>query len=211
MVVIPAGESVSFDSEGPQRKVSIAQPFAVGRFEVTFDEWDACVATNGCKHKPRDQGWGRGKRPVIDVSWENISHEYLPWLAKKTGKTYRLLTEAEWEYAARAGSRAQYTWGDEVGKNRANCNGCGSQWDNKQTAPVGSFQANAFGLHDVHGNVSEWVSDCYGRYGSIAACLRGSSFEAILAPKGAQGYPVALARLSYGFSGVGFRVARALD
>ena len=84
--------------------MTIARPFAVGKFEVTFAEWDACVAAGGCKHRPGDEGWGRGKRPVINVSWDDITKEYLPWLSRKTGKTYRLLTEAEWEYAARAGT-----------------------------------------------------------------------------------------------------------
>ena len=126
---------------------------------MTFAEWDACVSASGCKHKPDDRSWGRGSRPVMNVSWDDITKDYLPWLSRKTDKSYRLLTEAEWEYAARAGSRGKYTWGDEIGKNRANCDGCGSHWD-KQTAPVGSFQANAFGLHDMHGNVWEWVADC---------------------------------------------------
>jgi formylglycine-generating enzyme required for sulfatase activity len=156
MVVVPGGEfrmgSDEYSEEKPLHKVTIAKPFAVGRFEVTFAEWDACVSGGGCKHQPDD---------VMRVSWDDITEDYLPWLSRKAGKSYRLLTEAEWEYAARSGSRSEYSWGDEIGKNRANCDGCGSQWDNKQTAPVGSFQANAFGLHDMHGNVSEWIADCY--------------------------------------------------
>jgi formylglycine-generating enzyme required for sulfatase activity len=156
----PANEAERSNSEGPQRKVTIAKPFAVGKFEVTFAEWDACASASGCRHRPDDRSWGRDNRPVINVSWDDITKEYLPWLSRKTSKSYRLLTEAEWEYAARAGNRGKYAWGDEIGNNRANCNGCGSQWDNKQTAPVGSFQANAFSLHDMHGNVFEWVADC---------------------------------------------------
>jgi formylglycine-generating enzyme required for sulfatase activity len=168
MVMVPAGsfimgspmsEEARLDNEEPRRMVIIARPFAVGRFEVTFAEWDACVVAGDCLHRPDDAGWGRGRRPVINVSWNDITNAYLPWLSRKTDKTYRLLTEAEWEYAARAGSQTKYAWGDEIGKNV--CNGCGSQWDYKQTAPVGSFQANAFGLHDMHGNVWEWVADCY--------------------------------------------------
>ena len=166
MVVVPAGEFMMGSNEGEAdeksvRKVTINRPFAVSLFESTFAEWDACVSDGGCKHKPEDKGWGRANRPVINVSWDDITKEYLPWLNRKTGKQYRLLTEAEWEYAARAGSSTKYTWGDDVGQARANCDGCGSQWDNKQTAPVGSFQPNAFGLYDMHGNVWEWVADCY--------------------------------------------------
>jgi formylglycine-generating enzyme required for sulfatase activity len=142
-------------------KVTIAKAFAVSKFEVTFAEWDACAAAGGCARSPADQGWGRASRPVINISWDDATGEYLPWLSRTTGKTYRLLTEAEWEYAARSSTRTIYAWGNDIGKNRANCSGCGSQWDNKQTAPVGSFQPNGFGLHDMHGNVWEWVQDCY--------------------------------------------------
>jgi formylglycine-generating enzyme required for sulfatase activity len=96
---------------------------------------------------------------VINVNWDD-AQQYVAWLSRRTGKSYRLLSAAEWEYAARAGSDKAYSWGDEIGKGNANCNGCGSQWDFKQTAPVGSFAANAFGLHDMHGNVFEWTQDC---------------------------------------------------
>jgi formylglycine-generating enzyme required for sulfatase activity len=189
MVVIPAGsfmmgspatEMDRNDNEGPQHRVTIARPFAVGKFEVTFGEWDACVAANGCKHKPDDQGWGRGKRPVIDVSWDDVTKEYLPWLREKTGEDYRLLTEAEWEYAARARSKVAYSWGDEIGDGNANCAKCGSRWDGEQTAPVGSFKRNAFGLYDMHGNVWEWVQDCYERsYGAYAAPSDGSARDCL--------------------------------
>jgi formylglycine-generating enzyme required for sulfatase activity len=166
MVVVPAGEFFMGWNEGgasekPLHKVTIAKAFAVSKFEVTFAEWDACAAAGGCARSPADQGWGRASRPVINISWDDATGEYLPWLSRTTGKTYRLLTEAEWEYAARSSTRTIYAWGNDIGKNRANCSGCGSQWDNKQTAPVGSFQPNGFGLHDMHGNVWEWVQDCY--------------------------------------------------
>jgi formylglycine-generating enzyme required for sulfatase activity/lipoprotein NlpI len=147
--------------ESPQHHVTIAKPFAVARFPLTFDQWDACVADGGCDgYKPIDEDWGRGRQPVIYVSWD-AAKAYVAWLSGKTGKTYRLLTEAEWEYAARAGSTTAHYWGDGVGKANANCKGCGSRWDNLQTSPVGSFPANAFGLYDMAGNVWEWVEDCY--------------------------------------------------
>jgi formylglycine-generating enzyme required for sulfatase activity len=132
------------------------------KFEVTFTDWDACVLARGCPQEGRaaDAGWGRATRPVIFVSWDD-AQQYVAWLSKMTGKVYRLLTEAEWEYAARAGSPTAYSWGDKIGKNNAVCNSCGSQWDDRQSAPVGSFMPNAFGLYDMHGNVWEWIEDCY--------------------------------------------------
>jgi formylglycine-generating enzyme required for sulfatase activity len=170
MVVVPAGEfmmgSNENDDEKPVHKVTIAKPLAVGKFDVTFAEWDACVSAGGCTDKPSDQGFGRGKRPVINVSWDLANKEYLPWLSRKSGKTYRLPTEAEWEYAARGVTSASavhtaYPWGNNIGKNRANCHRCGSEWDSYLTAPVGSFKPNAFGLYDMHGNVDQLVQDCY--------------------------------------------------
>jgi formylglycine-generating enzyme required for sulfatase activity len=189
MVVLPAGSFImgsnDDDSEKPTHRVTIQWPFAVGKHEVTFGEWDACLTSGGCKHRPRDEGWGRGKRPVIAVSWEQITSEYLPWLRRTTGKPYRLLTEAEWEYAARAGSTTRYHFGDDV---KALCSyanvadlslketsvglhdpitigphdpivSCRDGY--ARTAPVGSFRPNAFGLHDMHGNVWEWTEDCW--------------------------------------------------
>ena len=140
--------------------MSIGQSFALSKFEVTFAQWDACVVDGGCNgYRPDDLGWERGSRPVIQVSWED-AQTYVSWLSRSTGENYRLPSESEWEYAARAGSTTQYNWGNDIGRNRANCDGCGSQW-NQRTAPVGSFAANAFGLHDMHGNVYEWVQDCW--------------------------------------------------
>jgi formylglycine-generating enzyme required for sulfatase activity len=157
----PASERGRKSDEGPQHRVTFARPFAVGQFALTFEEWDACVADGGCDgYKPSDQGWGRGRRPVINVSWDDAK-AYVDWLSKKTGKTYRLLTEAEYEYATRAGTQTAYPWGDDIGNANANCGVCGSEWDGKQTAPVGSFPANGFGLYDMVGNVTEWTQDCY--------------------------------------------------
>jgi formylglycine-generating enzyme required for sulfatase activity len=167
MVVVPAGkfamgfsdsEKYSSYAEGPQHEVVFAKPFAVGKFEVTFDEWDTCVAQGGCAWKSEGQSWARGRHPVMNVSWDDVK-QYAAWIAKLTGRPYRLLSEAEWEYAARAGTATTYSWGDDIGIGNANCDGCGSQWDNKQTAPVGSFKPNDFGLYDMHGNVLEWVED----------------------------------------------------
>jgi formylglycine-generating enzyme required for sulfatase activity len=234
MVVVPAGsftmgsprdEEGHLDREGPQRQVTIARPFAVGKFEVTFEEWGACVSAGACTANKNDQGWGRGKRPVINVSWDDITGGYLPWLSRKTGKAYRLLTEAEWEYAARAGNQAKYAWGDEIGTSHANCDGCGTQWDNQQTAPVGSFDANAFGLHDMHGNAWEWVEDCWhNTYADAptngsAWTLSCSEASHVLRGGSYRDNPQRL-RSAYRtrirpsvriFNGSGFRVARTLD
>ena len=162
LVWLPQGEFVMGEhtANGPRRAVRIGYPLAVGKFEVTFSEWDACVAGGGCRRRPDDSGWGRGRQPVVNVSWED-AQQYVAWLSRKTRKNYRLLTEAEWEYAARAGSHARYWWGNDAGQGDANCNGCGSKWDGRRAAPVGSFPPSPFGLHDMHGNVGEWVEDCY--------------------------------------------------
>ena len=170
MVVVPAGsfwmgsrttDPGSLNDEDPQHRVTFAQQFAVGRFELTFDEWDTCVAAQGCNgYRPSDGGWGRDRRPVINVSWDDAK-VYVAWLSNYTRKTYRLLTEAEYEYATRAETETAYPWGNDIGKNNANCDGCGSQWDGKQTAPVGSFNPNGFGLYDMLGNVDEWTEDCW--------------------------------------------------
>lgn len=156
----PSGEDGRYTDEEPQHEVTIARPFAVGRYPVTFSEWDAFVAAGGTRHKPNDEGWGRGRQPVIHVSWKD-AQAYLAWLRDQTGQPYRLLSEAEWEYAARAGKKTRYPWGNEPGKNKANFDGSGSQWSKQQTSPVGNFAANAFGLYDMIGNVWEWVQDTW--------------------------------------------------
>ena len=151
------------DDEGPQHSVQIA-PFAIGRYEVTFEEYAVFAKSTG-KPLPEDDSWGLGKRPVINVSWDD-AQAYAAWLSKKTGKPYRLPTEAEWEYAARAGTTTAYFWGDDAKQACLYANVYESRFAcengySGQTAPVGSFRANAFGLQDMLGNVWEWVADCY--------------------------------------------------
>jgi formylglycine-generating enzyme required for sulfatase activity len=237
MVVVPAGEflmgspadeSQRSSAEGPLHRVTIGSALGIGKYEVTFAEWDACVADGGCRHNPRDTGWGRGRRPVINVSWDDITSEYLPWLSAKTGQPYRLLTEAEWEYAARAGTTASFSTGATISTRQANFDGTstyggGVKGEYRQrTLEAGTFPANAFGLHDMHGNVWEWVADCYvdsydnapadGRgvaaVPSCARVLRGGSW--IDAPRvlrsAYRGRVPAGARFIYR----GFRVARTL-
>jgi formylglycine-generating enzyme required for sulfatase activity len=170
MIVVPAGsftmgshttEPGRNDNEGPQHLVTITRSLAIGVFELSFEEWDACVAGGGCNgYKPNDAGWGRGRQPVLNISWSDAI-AYVSWLSSLTGKSYRLLSEAEYEYATRAETTTLYPWGDAIGSNNANCSGCGSQWDDKQTAPVGSFAPNQFGLYDMVGNIQEWTEDCY--------------------------------------------------
>jgi len=163
----PPYEQKRDNSEGPLQPVSIGYSFEVGKFEVTFAEWDKCVAGGGCAgHRPKDGNWGRGKRPVINVSW-NDTQKYIKWLNRKTGLKYRLLSEAEWEYIARAGSNTPFATGGMITTQQANFNGqesyAGSPLGNyrRKTVPVGSFGANAYGLHDLHGNVWEWTQDCW--------------------------------------------------
>jgi len=141
------------NNEKPPHKVMIRQPFAVGRFAVTFAEWDAA----GLAHKPDDQAWGRGQRPVIDVSWEDAK-AYASWVSQKTGKPYRLLSEAEWEYCCRAGTTTRYAHGDSITRQQAQFSE-GELGSAKQTVEVGKFPANAWGLYDMHGNVWEWTED----------------------------------------------------
>jgi formylglycine-generating enzyme required for sulfatase activity len=178
MVILPAAsftmgspdnESDREMDEGPQRLVTIARPFAVGKFEVTFAEWDACVADGGCQSnsKPKDEGWGKDNQPVVNVSWDD-ANEYVQWLSRITGKSYRLLTEAEWEYAARAGSTSPFPEGGAITPEQANFQtNFDSDGNNRegtfreQAVTVGSFPPNAFGLHDMEGNVSEWVQDSW--------------------------------------------------
>ncbi len=170
MVIVPAGsfqmgtppqDTRSFGYERPVHRVRLRRSFAMGVAEVTFAEWDACVDAGGCaSYSPPDNGWGRDSRPAINVNWAD-ARGYARWLSSRTGRNYRLPSEAEWEYAARAGSEGAYAWGDDIGTNRANCLDCGSEWDTRSPAPTRSFPANEWGLYDMHGNVWEWTQDCW--------------------------------------------------
>jgi formylglycine-generating enzyme required for sulfatase activity len=180
MIVVPAGrflmgaedgEAASTPDEAPQHEVSFAKPFAIGRFTVTMGEWDACVAAGGCSYRPADQGWGRGRQPAINILW-NDAKDYVAWLSRSTNRPYRLPSEAEREYVARAGTTTAYWWGDSFFPAQANCApGDGepipaSIGDVQPIAgtrplPVRSFAGNPWGLYQVHGNVYDWVEDCW--------------------------------------------------
>lgn len=250
MVVVPAGtfamgspptDKNALTTELPQHPVTIAAPFAVSRFELTFDEWDTCFHHGGCIENTIDAGFGRGENPVTYVNW-NDAQQYVAWLSRMTGKHYRLLSEAEYEYSTRARTTTEYPWGNELqfkGQTMANCAGCGSQWDGLQTAPVGAFRPkmsgfyefvgtfppNKFGLHDMVGNVFEWVQDCYhptyqGAPGDGSAWLGSSGDDCKRVVRGGSWNepPVALgSAFRYGNSAdarvnfFGFRVARTLS
>ena len=191
MVAVPAGNykmgapiSVyrATSEERPLHWVTIAKPFAVGVYEVTFEEWDACVSEGGCGgYRPHDEGWGRGRQPVINVSWED-AQMYVAWLRSKTGKKYRLLSESEWEYVARAGTTTSFYMGETISTSQANYDGnftygMGRRGEyRKRTTPVGTFRANGYGLYDVHGNVQEWVQDCWND-NYLGAPTDGSAWE----------------------------------
>lgn len=212
----PATELGRGRDEGPQREVSI-QPFAIGKYEVTFAQWDACLGGGGCNgYSPPDGGWGRGDRPVTNVSWNDVQ-AYLDWLNQRAGGLrYRLASESEWEFAARAGASDAYAFGPRVTATQATFRA-------RQTTPVGAHEANAFALFDMHGNVSEWVEDCYvatyqGAPVDNAAMqvdncqrrvYRGGAFadrEPVLRAAARQS-----ARPDTRAQGLGFRVARTLD
>ena len=229
MVVIPSGSfqmgCVSGKDclpwEKPVHEVKI-DSFALSKYEVTFEEFDAFLrATQHRKFLTDDSGWGRGRRPVVQVTWYDAS-AYAAWLSSQTDKRYRLPTEAEWEYAARAGTETMYSWGNDIDVNRANCDGCAGQWDNAKTAPVGSFEANSWGLHDMHGNVMEWVQDCWnesyeGAPTDGSAWRSGNCSERVVRGGAWLSYPRYLrssyrSRISIDYrysNNIGFRVARS--
>jgi len=162
MVNIPAGSFLmgNIQKGGSQVQQIHVKAFKIGQAEVTFSEWDACVASGGCTHNPDDRGFGRDKRPVIDVSYNDIMQQFIPWLNNKTGGNYRLPSDIEWEYAARAGSVTKYSWGNKVTCQQARYREKFSRECEQKTAKVKSYPANAFGLYDMHGNVFEWVESC---------------------------------------------------
>ncbi len=224
MVMIPAGTFRMGDIQGggdsdekPVHQVSI-KSFAMGRYEVTFAEYDKFTEAT-VRSKPEDEGWGRGNRPVINVSWKDAT-AYTVWLSQQTGKTYRLPTEAQWEYAARAGTETTYWWGNDIGSNKANCykDYCGDNF--KYTAPVGSFAPNQFGLFDTVGNVWEWTCSeyeakynnkekkCIRQKSGSPRALRGGAWSRL--PRGVRA--AGRNRNSHGGRGnsVGLRLARLL-
>src|SRR5210317_1874066 len=227
MIIVPAGSFLfgspldeagrRFD-EGPQTELSMPS-FAVGKFEVTFDEYDIFAKATERK-LPSDYGRGRGKYPVVNVSMKDAT-AYVAWLSMKTSKQYRLPTSAEWEYAARAGSDTRYPWGDDVGKNLATCVGCGSEWDGKQSALVGSFPPNSWGVHDTVGNVWEWTCSKYeDRYnGEEQKCnwTKKSTYK-VVTRSGGYTYPAYRVRSAFHhllpggifLDDLGFRVVRDL-
>lgn len=164
MIAIPAGSftmgnNTGDPSERPPHHVAIGAPFAIGKYEVTFEQWNACVAANACPRLSSENNAGKNA-PARDISWDD-AQLYVKWLTKTTGKPYRLPTEAEWEYADRAGTTTQYWWGDQMRKGDANCKGCGDPWHQEGPENVGSFAPNPYGLYDMNGSVWEWVSDCW--------------------------------------------------
>ena len=255
MVRVPAGMFLMgsppsgdwrFASEEPQLRVAVRAAFAIGIYEVTFDEWEACVSDGGCRdHRPADEGWGRGRRPVTNVSWEDGWH-YASWLSEETGEFYQLPSEAQWEYAARAGTRTARFWGDDATGQCRHANGfdrdlaaiderglslferlgvtpasC-SDGQGRGTAPVGSYEPNAFGLYDMIGNLTEWTNDCWNgdhsdRPGNDEVRASGDCSQRVLRG-GTWAYPVESLRSAYRSAleldhrdnGLGFRVIRSI-
>jgi formylglycine-generating enzyme required for sulfatase activity len=178
----PPDEPERDPDEGPQHEVCLPA-FEIGKREVTFADWDVCVLDQGCNRNPSDEGWGRGDRPVINVSWDDMQ-EYLRWLNRLTGQSYRLPTEAEWEYAARAGTTTPFSTGDCINTDQANYDGtfeyagCGAHTGINlgQTMPTGSYPPNPWGLLDMHGNVNEMTQDCWNE-GFEGAPADGSAWK----------------------------------
>lgn len=226
----PASEFKRARFENPLRQTQINYAFEVGKFEITFDDWAKCVNAGGCGgYMPKDGGWGKGKRPVINISF-NDAQKYLQWLNAETGLNYRLLSEAEWEYVARAGQNTPFGRGGAgIDAKYANFDGKAPYGSAEQgpyhrkTQPVGKYSANAFGVHDIYGNVYEWVQDCWnpnhnGASGTGAPRTDGDCDYRVM--KGGSwvthGYQMrAAARVryvtDYRYDDYGFRIARTLN
>ena len=223
MTGVPAGSfwmgsRGGYGDETPRHEVTIRSPFSIGKFEISFAQYDTFALATGRK-LPDDEGRGRGDLPVVNVSWED-AQAYIDWLSVQTGESYRFPTEAEWEYAARAGSESEFWWGPSLEEGRANCEGCGSKWSNESAAPVGEFEPNPFRLHNTAGNVWEWVEDCWtenyvgastdGSVNDVAGCrrrvIRGGSWDfhatSIRSAEREWFDP------KQGYDNIGFRVAR---
>jgi formylglycine-generating enzyme required for sulfatase activity len=220
MVVIPSGKLLMASVAAEQPTLVPGGEFAVGRYETTFDEWDACAADSACPAGVSDEGWGRGRRPAINVSWEDAA-TYVAWLSKKAGTRYRLLRDDEWQYMADGGARTRFPWGDTVEPGHANCSGCGGgEFERKRTAPVGNFRPNRFGVYDAVGNVWEWVDGCHApekkppaAADASASCgsriTRGGSFRTLANEVSTKERRETSA--SPGRAQIGFRVARDLN
>jgi formylglycine-generating enzyme required for sulfatase activity len=223
LVALPAGSftmgsNTGDPSEKPPHKVTINTPFAIGKYEVTVEQWNACVAAGGCPRDASDPNLDKNT-PVRDVSWDD-AQKYVKWLGTTTGKPYRLPTEAEWEYAARGGTTTPYWWGNKMKNGTANCKACGQPWHQEGPEKVGSFSPNPYGLYDMNGSVWEWVSDCWhnnykkapenGSSWNEASCrtrvIRGGSWREDAS------YMTSTTRFKYDasvrYSQNGFRVAR---
>lgn len=212
MTVLPTGSMPILEGALSTESWVLAKRLAVAIFETSFSEWDRCVAERACRADVQDNGWGRGSQPLINVGWDD-AQTYVKWLSARTGQPYRLLSSAEWEYAARAGSKWSFPWGVDAGFDQANCLHCGVPgYSGQKPAAVGRFAPNAFGLHDVIGNVWEWVQDCYGDSSSTTCSIRslkGGSFRTAAADSSLD--RVRPARASVRSEQTGFRVIRDLN
>ena len=230
MIVLPAGEFQMGSRNGdndelPLHRVRLERPIAVSIFELTFSEWDLCALNGSCDGEVYDSTFGRGEQPVINVSWED-AQDYINWISAESGVKYRLLTEAEWEYASRGGANTEFWWGNNLIADRAVCVGCVGNWSNESPAQVGQYGANAYGLYDMAGNVAEWVQDCkHPDYNGAPvsglswmaesggdcsqAVVRGGSW--LSSPNEVRSAGRSFSRRTYSDHSIGFRVARDLN
>ena len=225
----PPDEAKRESNEGPVQTVTINYPFEVGKYEITFAQWGMCVQDGGCRgYYPDDQGWGRGNRPVINLSFDQ-ARSYIRWLNRKTGRRYRLLSEAEWEYVARAGQQTPFYTGERISSGQANFNGVETYNGSdpgvyrRRTLPVGQFPPNQFGVHDILGNALEWTQDCWndsheGAPNNGAARRDGDCNFRVMKGGSWVSHPYQLRAAKrikyitdYGYEDYGFRIARTLQ